>query len=221
MHILPLFPLNTVLFPTMPLNLYIFEDRYKQMISRCLAEDLPFGVLLIREGVEVGGPAVPVEMGSTARITSVDKLREGRMNLAATGQKRFRLLEITQTKPYLLGRVEFVPQQLEGRDSLQIAAASLRRLFAEYLNAAATLAQDVQVPELPAGAVELAYTIAAALPVDNQVKQSLLETPFLEQLLLAESGLLHKEISRLKILVELGKQDKTSALTKIGPFSVN
>ena len=83
---LPLFPLNTVLFPGMPLPLHIFEDRYKQMINNCLEEKEPFGVVLIRNGKEALGPlAQPHSIGCTARIVEVQKLSDGRMNITSVG----------------------------------------------------------------------------------------------------------------------------------------
>ena len=69
---LPLFPLNTVLFPGATLPLHIFEDRYKEMISQCIEEHRPFGVLLIRKGREAGDLAEPFEIGTTAHIARVD-----------------------------------------------------------------------------------------------------------------------------------------------------
>ena len=65
---LPLFPLNLVLFPGMDLPLHIFEERYKSMIGDCLNQNLPFGVVLIKEGLEVGTPAEPERIGTSARI---------------------------------------------------------------------------------------------------------------------------------------------------------
>ena len=65
---LPLFPLNTVLFPGQMLPLHIFEDRYRLMIRRCLAEDLPFGVVLIKRGAEIGAEAEPHMEARIARI---------------------------------------------------------------------------------------------------------------------------------------------------------
>ena len=67
-ELLPLFPLNTVLFPNMVLPLHVFEERYKLMINTCLAQDKPFGVVLIYSGTEAGGPAVPHSVGTVARI---------------------------------------------------------------------------------------------------------------------------------------------------------
>src|SRR5215207_7429183 len=107
---LPLFPLNTVLFPGMPLSLHIFEDRYKEMISRCLQDNTPFGVLLIKEGVEALGPlAQPHSIGCTAQITQVQPLDEGRMNLIAIGHERFKLLSLDYALPYLMGDIERFP----------------------------------------------------------------------------------------------------------------
>jgi Lon protease-like protein len=65
---LPIFPLNVVLFPGMPLPLHIFEERYKSMINRCIQAGHAFGVVLIREGQEVGPPARPHDVGTTAVI---------------------------------------------------------------------------------------------------------------------------------------------------------
>jgi Lon protease-like protein len=66
---LRLFPLQTVLFPGMRMPLHIFEERYKLMIRECIEQDAPFGVLLIRDGAEVGAGAVPHNVGTTARIS--------------------------------------------------------------------------------------------------------------------------------------------------------
>ena len=92
MNALPLFPLNTVLFPGMPLGLYIFEERYKLMMAQCLQEEQPFGVVLIAQGKEAMGPAAePHPVGCTAVITEVQKLNDGRMNIVAVGQERFHI----------------------------------------------------------------------------------------------------------------------------------
>ena len=78
---LSLFPLNVVLFPGMPMPLHIFEERYKAMIGECVNREEPFGIILIKEGQEVGGPADPVKIGTTARIAQVERLDEYRVNI--------------------------------------------------------------------------------------------------------------------------------------------
>ena len=112
---LPLFPLRTVLFPGQTLPLHIFEPRYRQMVADCMASDRTFGVALIREGAEVGGPAVPYEVGTTAVIQGVDRLDDGRLNIVTIGHERFRLQEVdSSAKPYLVGRVAAYPWQEDG-----------------------------------------------------------------------------------------------------------
>src|SRR5437773_5641479 len=105
---LPLFPLNTVLFPGMGLPLHVFEERYRQMIGECLEADRCFGVCLIRYGSEVGGPAEPYLVGTQAEILAVRRLPDGRMNLVAAGRRRFRVVEITRWQPYILGEVAYL-----------------------------------------------------------------------------------------------------------------
>ena len=90
---LPLFPLNTVLFPGGRLPLRIFEQRYMDMAKTCLRDRSPFGVCLIREGREVGTPAVPADVGTLARIGSWDMPQLGVLHITAVGEQRFRILE--------------------------------------------------------------------------------------------------------------------------------
>src|SRR5690606_41265145 len=99
LYSLPLFPLNTVLFPGMTLPLHIFEPRYRVMIKRCLKLNRPFGVVLIRVGNEVGGSAVPHDIGTSAYITHAQPLDNVRINIQTLGYKRFRLVTIEQDKP--------------------------------------------------------------------------------------------------------------------------
>ena len=93
MNQLPLFPLNTVLFPGGRLPLRIFEQRYMDMAKACLRDGTPFGVCLIREGREVGAPAVPADVGTLARIGPWDMPQLGVLHVTALGERRFRILE--------------------------------------------------------------------------------------------------------------------------------
>src|SRR5688572_32938140 len=106
---LPLFPLHTVLFPGMVLPLHIFEYRYRRMVYHCVTENKPFGVVLIREGSDVGAVPTFHDIGTTAHITRVDPLTDGRMNIATVGQQRFTIHDIEHNEPYLVGLVEECP----------------------------------------------------------------------------------------------------------------
>lgn len=88
-----LFPLGTVLFPGGRLPLRIFENRYMEMAKACLRENAPFGVCLIREGREVGEPALPEDVGCMARIAEWDMPQLGVLQVVARGERRFRILE--------------------------------------------------------------------------------------------------------------------------------
>src|SRR6185369_3018170 len=106
---MPLFPLNTVLFPGMVLPLHIFEPRYKVMISECVRDNKPFGVILIKEGVEVGGPALTYEFGTSAYITQIEQLGNEQMNIQTVGYQRFKLHGLREGRPFQVGLVEDLP----------------------------------------------------------------------------------------------------------------
>ena len=173
---LPLFPLNTVLFPGAILPLHIFEERYKLMIARCIEERRPFGILLIRKGYEVGDTAEPFDVGTTAHIARVDELEEGKMNLVCLGGKRFRTVRVVSEEPYLTGEVEFLSSTSADDSKAKELSDDAGSLFAEYVRLYLAMsnqwARSVEMPGEPDG---LADFIGARLGVAPQVKQRLLE----------------------------------------------
>jgi uncharacterized protein len=172
---LPLFPLNTVLFPGVPLTLHIFEERYRLMIGRCLEQGGPFGVVLIREGSEVGGEAIPYTVGTTAAISDSVRLDDGRYYLTALGQRRFRIQYIAQRQPYMLASVAYLPEET-GSPMVADQAGQLRALYARYWAGVAAATGHRREPEaLPESVVDLTYWMAQRLQVDNVHKQRWLE----------------------------------------------
>ena len=185
---LALFPLNTVLFPGMPLQLHIFEPRYQTMIRSCLDHQQPFGVVLIHQGLEAYGPlAKPVQMGCAARIINTIPLEDGRMNLTAVGDERFRILKLNYDLPYLVGEVESVP--LERPSSIEIArgARQLAPWVSEYLRLIQRIdaenAPDLSVIDLPEDPLVMLYLAASILQVPAVEKQHLLEVTYASELL--------------------------------------
>lgn len=134
MYTLPVFPLQTVLFPKTPIHLHIFEDRYKKMIRHVLESDLLFGVCLIRTGVEAYGPLPkPYPVGCTARIIEVQPLADGKMNLTAIGEERFHIRSFVQQTPYLIAEVENHPfHQIHTLETLKLKNVLFEYLF-EYV----------------------------------------------------------------------------------------
>ena len=106
---IPLFPLHTVLYPGGPLPLRIFEPRYLDMISKCIKNDSPFGVLLIKTGSEAG-PATSSDIGTLARITDWNQGSDGLLGITAVGEQRFRLLSSSREPDGLnIGDIELIP----------------------------------------------------------------------------------------------------------------
>src|ERR1700738_1034615 len=115
---LRLFPLNTVLFPGAVLNLHVFEERYRRLIAECLDANEAFGVVLIRDGQDVGDPDVtPHEVGTTAEISEVTPLPAGRYYISTTGGRRFRIERIVSGDPYLTADVEFLDDEGDDEDA--------------------------------------------------------------------------------------------------------
>lgn len=216
---LPLFPLNTVLFPGMPLNLHIFEDRYKEMMNYCITEKLPFGVVLISEGAEAMGPlAEPYMMGCTARITQVQPLVQGRMNLVAIGQERFRILNLDRdSQPYLMGQVETEPFPVQDESQLAENGRKLRPYVLRYLEILSH-AGDVQfeADQLPTEPLPLAYLAAYLVRVEADRKQTLLETKTASQFVANVRSLYSTENALLETMLKYSDAEDSA-----GPFSLN
>lgn len=171
---LPLFPLHTVLFPSMPLTLHIFEERYRLMIGRCLEQKLPFGVVLIREGGETNTDTIPYLVGTVAQISDSVRLDDGRYYLVALGQRRFRIQYIAQRQPYLVGSISYLSEESSSTDIAQ--ADELRALYRRYWEALAiATGYHHAVEALPDQVIELTYWMAHRLQVDTVHKQRWLE----------------------------------------------
>lgn len=217
MYDLPLFPLNTVLFPGMPLALHIFEDRYKLMIGQCIQERRPFGVVLIRQGAEALGPlAQPHSVGCSAQITQVQRLEQGRMNIAAIGRERFRIVQIQRDLPYLKGRVEPFPLANEAGEAGLAQAGRrlqpwLRRYMTELSQVEGVSMGTEKVPDDP---VQMAYLAAGLLQISTEEKQRLLATEQAIDLLTEMRNLYRREVALVRALLDEPAEDQ-------GIFSVN
>jgi hypothetical protein len=174
---IPLFPLRTVLFPGMSLPLRIFEERYKTMVRELLAGGGRFGVLLIREGQEVGGGAIPYDIGTTAVIEQCQEAEQGRFIVAARGERRFRLARMLSPRPYPYGSVELLDDTaVIDSDRLRRATETVRATFPVYFRLALSLsdqwARGLRLPASPHGLVDF---LAPWLQVEEETKQRLLE----------------------------------------------
>lgn len=201
---LPLFPLNTVLFPGMPLTLHIFEERYKKMIQYCLDDEVPFGVVLIRNGEEALGPlAEPYPIGCTARIAEIQILSAGRMNITSVGERRFRIISLDYDSAYLIGKVADYPL-VEGdpQKLLKVATdlASKVRQYMQILNEVEGFELDPE--NLPEDPLILANLSAVTLRIPPESKQDLLSSASALDLLDKSNQVYRREIAILRAMVD-------------------
>jgi Lon protease-like protein len=210
---LPLFPLNTVLFPGGTLPLHIFEERYKQMMGECIEQRTPFGVVLIKSGPEVGGPAEPHSVGTTARISRVQELEGGRLNLVAVGVERFRILTITQSQPYMRAEVAMLEDADGDPPASVVAAGEVSKLYVDYYRLALALTSQWQervgVPEQPSA---LANFVATRIDTESELKQRLLEAPSVAERLSTERDLLKQAVTVLGEQVAAARRSRYGGL---------
>ncbi len=173
---LRLFPLGeVVLFPGMSLPLQIFEPRYRQLVTECLEDDEPFGVVLIREGDEVGDGAIPYDIGTTARIISAATRPDGVVQIAATGERRFRINQLHHDRAYLWADADYlddtggeVPAPLIERVSAHLAHMARLRAAAN-----GEFEREYEIPETHTA---LADAAAVEVDADPEVLQAVLGT---------------------------------------------
>jgi Lon protease-like protein len=177
---LPLFPLRNVLFPGVKINLHIFEDRYRQMIGRCINDRSPFGVILIQQGDEVlegrSHADLPqiATIGTAAMINSHVRLDDGRFLITAIGTQRFQIETLQQQSPYLIAQVTELPEAQAGEVTHPIR--ELRTVYERYWQAVATATgSTLQAEELPDDPYHLTYQLADRLQVSLERKQRWLE----------------------------------------------
>jgi Lon protease-like protein len=157
-----LFPLPVVLVPGEQAPLHIFEERYRELISECLEDDVHFGLVLADDdGIR--------EIGTRAAVVEVlERFPDGRLNIVVEGRERFRLLELTEGRSFATAEVDDVED--EGDEPTDEERARCLAAYDRVVAAAAT-----EVDELDRDAGDLAFQIAARIDLGPELKQSLIE----------------------------------------------
>jgi Lon protease-like protein len=201
---LPLFPLHTVLFPDMPIQLHIFEERYRQMMHRCLQNNLSFGVVLIRAGLEAYQQEIEIyTTGCTAHIAQVEHLKDGKMNLMAQGEQRFRILKTNHLQPYLSAQAEIIPLEWQVSLASNHNLGVFRRQMSHYLKILSqvhTDDADLSQIDLPDDALLLLNLGASILQIPPYEKQTLLEAESGVHLLEKLQHIFRRETAVLKAI---------------------
>ena len=197
---IPLFPLSTVLFPNTTIPLHIFEERYKLMLQDCLGSDSRFGVILIKSGIEVGGPVEPFSVGTIAHITSIDKVESNGMDISVTGEQRFRIKSINQYTPYMSAAVNILGEKdNDGRKLDPTRIGEIIDKVNEYARLILGLRGGwVNKTRIPSEPEALSYFIANMMQLELIQKQSLLEESTISNRLEQEMKFLNQILSPLK-----------------------
>ncbi|WP_405581047.1 LON peptidase substrate-binding domain-containing protein [Streptomyces sp. NBC_01092] len=241
---LPLFPLNSVLFPGLVLPLNVFEERYRAMMRELLKtpEEEPrrFAVVTIRDGHEVAqsapgmpdptalperGPTAgfgpdPVKafhgVGCVADAATIREREDGSFEVLATGTTRVRLVSVDASGPFLTAELEELPE--EPGDEAGALAEGVLRAFRQYQKrlAGARERSLSTTTELPDQPSVVSYLVAAAMMLDTPTKQRLLQSPDTASRLRDELKLLRTETSIIRTLPSLPSSDLTR-----GPTSLN
>lgn len=205
-RVIPLFPLNTVLFPGMVLPLRIFEPRYRLMIRRCMEGDRQFGVALIQEGQEVGTPATPYEVGTLAEISGHEIMPDGQIMIVCVGMRRFRVDRKVEGEPYQQAEVTLIdegdPDDFDDDALVEDATQSLTT-YLQQLAAVTNL--TIALPDEPLSPIDLSYLMAATVQVDNERKQDLLETVPCDERLRKALAMIHRENERIDAFLAKGR----------------
>jgi Lon protease-like protein len=202
---IPLFPLGTVLYPGLLLPLHIYEDLYRQLVQELLDGPGPqqFGVIAIRKGRETGidGISGLYEVGCTATLRQVEQHEDGRFDLVTVGTQRFRLVELDDSRPYLQGEVEMLPEDTGDAAAADLAVSAVHGAFRSYLDTLNLQGiTQATVGELPAEPLLLSYLVAASLVVEVPDRQALLAEPDAASRLAAERAMLARETTMLRSL---------------------
>lgn len=173
MQTLPLFPLNTVLFPGGQLQLRVFEPRYLDLVRRCARSGDTFGICLILDGEEVGEAALPATFGTEAAIVDFDLTEQGLLGITVEGRRRFRV-QRSEVRPdgLVLADIDWLP---EPAAEPLAPEHGLLALLLERILERAGLPDDGEQQQRLQQADWVAWRLGEWLPLDNDERQRLLE----------------------------------------------
>lgn len=172
---LPLFPLGAVLFPRMLLPLHLFEERYRRLMEERRDADPIFGVVLTRQGSEVGDRPAIHDVGTAASLIGAGRYPDGRFDVVVRGGRRFRVGDGDWEEGYLTATVAWLDDG--GEEDAALVDGQVRRAYEQFLAAfESATGAEVRRDDLEDDPAGLAYAICARLPLNTWERQRLLES---------------------------------------------
>ncbi len=204
---MPMFPLNTVVFPGMTLPMHVFEDRYRMLINHLLTIEDPaervFGTVAIREGYEVGdhGAQSVYRIGCVLQLTEVERLTDGTFEIVAVGRDRLLLDHMERGTDFPEGMVNVVTEPEV--DVPEAVLDRARATFTAYRVAMVALQGDPFSGTLPRDPDYLSWTLSALCPLPMAERQSLLEASDAAERLELVTRLLTAELRAINVIPSL------------------
>lgn len=202
---LPIFPLGAVLLPGTTMPLHIFEPRYRRLMHDRADHDPAFGIVLVRDGSEVGGGATWHDVGVAASFSARVELPDGRWAIVVEGGRRFRVRDADDSRGYLTARVDWLDEpdgegdlaglQRDVRSSFTRLAVAFARSIVNDVDTDAVIADTIGM--VPADPREASYKVPARAQLPATDKQALLELPTTAERLRAVTRILDRERSYL------------------------
>lgn len=211
---LPMFPLNTVLFPGVTMPLHVFEDRYRALVHHLLGipekADRVFGIVAIREGYEVGshGAQSVHRVGCLAQMTMVEPHADGRFDIEVVGRQRMRLGSMDTSGPYLVGGVDLLEEEATPSTEPDAEAERTMAVFEAYRDQLSELqGADVLEADFPRDPTYLSYSLAATCLLTLRERQALLETDTARERLIMLRHSLREEMRAMRAIPSLPATD--------------
>lgn len=188
-RVIPLFPLKTVLYPGIKLDLKIFEPRYSDMVANCMKNDSSFGVIHIYKGEETDAQSEVFSIGTIANISSWQDRSDGLLGITVQGEQRFEVLSTDAQKDGLI-----VAEVQDLSEDTLAEAPNQYHYMPELLHHIAS--QQGKKPEAEMPFYLVLYQLIHLLPIDNLLKQRLLEVP----VCIDRAVILHAELIRIGVI---------------------
>ena len=175
---LPVFPLPVVLFPSVPLPLHIFEPRYRQMLSDIRVTNNMFGVAYFDPSMATNAVPPAGHVGCVAEVTETQTFGDGRSNILTLGVVRFRIESyVERGDPYLVAKISYFEDNDEDEAVLAGPTKAVAEAFTRIAQAVRTINDErATLPDISNTEPQrLSFLVAAAMEIDAEVKQEMLE----------------------------------------------